>query len=118
MSAKIDKEKKRKDMTRTDFAKLVKSHDWYFQYSNGNTYYRGVDSQRQLMDSHQALDCPFSFGELQLWSYNAIREDMVEVDGKLYRPDSPQRAAYVVSEEATISREDCDKVSNWLTQPE
>jgi len=41
---------------------------------------------------------------------------MVEVDGKLYRPDSPQRAAYVVSKDATISREDWDKVNNWLTQ--
>jgi len=116
MSAKIDKEKKRKDMTRTDFAKLVKAHDWYFQYSNGNTYYKGVDSQKKVMDAYQALNCPLSIRSLQLWSYDAIREDMIEVDGKLYRPDTPQRSAYVIQEEATISRKDWDKVSSWLTQ--
>jgi YHS domain-containing protein len=108
-------------MTREEFRDKVKKHNWSYEYSSGNTYYKGQESSEDLRRAYQDFKDrgwdPPGWEDLRLWSYGNIIEDLQQDDdGNLYRSGSPQRRAYVISKDATISREDWDKIDRWFNK--
>ena len=108
-------------MTREEFAKKLKDHEWYWQYSKGDRYDAGEQASAELRRAHQDFerrgDDPPSFPDLRRWSYKYIIEDMEQdEEGNLYRPGAPQNWAFRVDKEATISREDWNKIDSWFNK--
>jgi len=108
-------------MSREEFREKAKKHNWTYEYSSGNTYYKGKDAAAILRRAYEDFKArgwePPTWQEIRLWSYGNIIEDLQQDDaGNLYRSDAPQRPAYKISKDSTISREDWNKIDQWFSK--
>ena len=108
-------------MSREEFREKAKEHNWSYEYSSGDRYYKGKDAAAVLRRAYEDFKNrgwdPPPWSDLRLWSYENIIEDLQQDDaGNLYRSDAPQRPAYKISKDSTISREDWDKIDRWFNK--
>lgn len=104
-------------LTRSHFAKALRSHDWYYGYSDdGNVWRRGHNQSMNLASQHSELACPWRMRDLRLWSHRAILEDFVEVaPGEFYR--DPTRTKFIVPtrRDDLLTRAEYDEITAWMT---
>jgi len=94
-------------MTRQEFKKQVKHHDWYFQYSDDHCVWtRGRQALSELKMNHAALECPFDLQTLCKWAHNMILEQFEEEPGKWY--------IAAASRDDLITQEEFDKIEAWM----
>ena len=108
-------------MSREEFREKAKKHNWTYEYSSGNTYYKGKDAAAILRRAYEDFKArgwePPTWQEIRLWSYGNIIEDLQQdEEGNLYHSGSPQRPAYKLSKDSTISREDWNKIDQWFSK--
>jgi hypothetical protein len=108
-------------MTREAFREKAKKHNWTYEYSSGDRYYKGKDAAATLRRAYEDFKnrgwAPPAWQEIRLWSYENIIEDLQQdEEGNLYHSGSPQSPAYKIAKDSTISREDWNKVDQWLSK--
>ena len=108
-------------MSREEFREKAKKHNWTYEYSSGDRYYKGKDEAAILRRAYEDFKArgwePPAWQEIRLWSYGNIIEDLQQdEEGNLYHSGSPQRPAYKLSKDSTISREDWNKIDQWFSK--
>ena len=104
-------------LTRSHFAKALRSHDWYYGYSDdGNVWRRGYNQSMNLAVQHADLKCPWPMRQLRLWSYRAILEDFVEVaPGEFYRDPTRTKFIAATRRDDLLTRAEYDEITEWMT---
>ena len=101
---------------RSEFAKKLKKHDWYYAYSDDHRYWTSGRSQRkQLENMHKELDSPFSMSDLSKWAHKMVLEDFEEMEPECwYRKPKRFNSIAPAKRDDLIAREDYDKITSWL----
>jgi hypothetical protein len=102
---------------RSEFAQKIKSHDWYYGYSDDHSVWRrGQAAKRVLLDMHKKLTCPFSMKMLMHWAHSMILEEFTEEKpGQWYRQPRKYKSTAPASREDLITREEHEKITHWMT---
>ncbi len=104
-------------MKRSEFGKKIKSHDWYYGYSDDHRVWtRGKDAARVLRVTHEELDCPFDMGLLEKWAHNMVLEEFAEeAVGEWYRQPRKYKCVAPTKREGLITQARYDEISQWMT---
>ena len=99
----------------SDFESALRGHDWYYAYSDDNSYWsRGVSQARSLNIMHNKLSCPYSMGKLQSWVFKMTKDTFSEdKPGEWYRKPREKYAA-PTQEKDLLSREEYNDISDWF----
>ena len=103
-------------MSREQFGKSLKNHDWYYQYSDDSrSYRRGQDQRHQLSKMHTSLDCPFAMTELRKWAHNMIVDRFLEEEpGQWYPNPRKYKCIAACSRDDLMTRAEHDEISQWM----
>jgi len=103
---------------RLEFATALKSHDWYYAYSDDHRYWtRGTAQRRELNTLHKQLDCPFSLVELQAWTSNMIVEQFTEdANGGWYREPRKYKSVAPTTRGHLILQSQWDDIEAWINE--
>ena len=101
---------------RSDFAKKLKGHDWYYAYSDDHSVWRrGNAASQKLRAQHKELDCPFDMGLLLKWSHKMILEQFAEEEpGAWYRQPRKYKCVAPSKREELIMQAEYDEITAWL----
>lgn len=104
-------------LTRSEFGKRLRSHDWYYGYSDDHRVWtRGRDASRALRVTHEELDCPFNMGLLEKWAHNMVVEQFAEEEpGEWYRQPHKYKCVAPVKHEDLITQAQHDEITQWMT---
>ena len=104
-------------LTRSEFGKRLRSHDWYYGYSDDHRVWtRGRDASRALRVTHEELDCPFNMGLLEKWAHNMVVEQFAEeTPGEWYRQPRKYKCVAPVKHEDLITQAQHDEITQWMT---
>ena len=103
-------------MKRSEFGRKIKSHDWYYGYSDDHRVWtRGKDASRVLRVTHEELDCPFDMGLLEKWAHNMILEEFAEEEpGDWYRQPKKYSCIAPTKREGLITQALHDEITQWF----
>ena len=103
-------------MERAEFGKKVKSHDWYYGYSDDySVWSRGNQANKALRAASANLECPFSMGELRKWTYNMILEQFAEEEpGEWYRQPRKYKCIAPTKREDLMTQSQHDEITQWM----
>ena len=63
---------------RSEFAQKVKSHDWYYAYSDDHRVWRKGQSEIEVLRRmHKDLECPYDMKILMHWAHKMILEEFL-----------------------------------------
>ena len=101
---------------RSNFAKRIKSHDWFYGYSDDHSVWRrGHQETAILREMHQELLCPFTMSELQAWAHNMILEQFAEEEpGSWYRQPRKYKSIAAVKREDLMPQTLHDEITHWM----
>lgn len=104
-------------MERAEFGSKLKSHDWYYGYSDDHRVWtRGRDAAARLRRTHEELDCPFDMKLLNKWAHNMILEQFAEeAPGEWYRQPRKYKCVAPIKREELITQAQHDEITNWMT---
>ena len=103
---------------RSEFARKIRGHDWFYGYSDDHRYWTAGRKQAQVLRAmHSELDCPFSLGSLQKWAHKMILEHFAEENpGEWYRqPRHPHYRIAPSTREDLITQKEFDEITNWMS---
>jgi hypothetical protein len=100
------------------FEQTLRAHDWYYAYSDDHgVWLRGQASVKALQARHEALKCPFTLLELNLWVHNMILEDFEEVEpGKFWRKSKSRQYVAACRNEDLIPQAKADEITAWMRE--
>ena len=103
-------------MERAEFGKKVRSHDWYYGYSDDyGVWSRGNAAHKRLAAARTNLDCPFTMGELRNWAHNMILEQFEEMEpGKWWRVPRKYSCIAPTKREDLITQAQHDEITQWM----
>jgi hypothetical protein len=103
-------------LTRSEFGKKLRNHDWYFGYSDDHRVWkRGQEASRVLRTSHEDLDCPWDMNTLQKWSGRMIVEQFAEETPEAwYRQPRKYQNIASASRADLITQAEYDEITQWL----
>ncbi len=103
-------------MKRSEFGRKIKSHDWYYGYSDDHRVWtRGKDASRVLRVTHEELDCPFDMGLLEKWAHNMILEEFAEEEpGDWYRQPKKYSCIAPTKHKDLITQAQHDEITQWM----
>ena len=103
-------------MKRSEFGRKIKSHDWYYGYSDDHRVWtRGKDAARVLRVTHEELDCPFDMGLLEKWAHNMILEEFAEEEpGDWYRQPKKYSCVAPTKHKDLITQAQHDEITQWM----
>ena len=101
---------------RTVFAKRIKSHDWFYGYSDDHSVWRrGHAESNALRKMHGELDCPFTMAELRGWAHNMILEQFAEEEpGCWYRQPRKYKSIAPTPREELMPQALHDEITHWM----
>ena len=101
---------------RAEFANKLKTHDWYYGYSDDHRVWtRGRDAAARLRRTHKELDCPFDMPMLQKWAHNMILENFAEEElGAWYRQPRKYKCVAATKREDLITQAQHDEITQWM----
>ena len=106
-------------MKRSEFGKNIKSHDWYYGYSDDHRVWtRGRNQMQALRTAHAELDCPFDMGLLNKWAHNMILENFAEeVPGSdaWYKQPRKYKCVAPTKREGLMTQAQHDEITQWMT---
>ena len=104
-------------MNRAEFASKIKSHDWYYGYSDDHSVWqRGHKAAANLRRAQQELSCPFTMSELQTWAHNMILEQFAEEEpGCWYRQPRKYKSVAPAKREELIPQSLHDEITHWMS---
>tara|TARA_B100000131_G_scaffold303337_1_gene327315 strand:+ start:412 stop:768 length:357 start_codon:yes stop_codon:yes gene_type:complete len=106
-------------MERAEFGSKLKTHDWYFAYSDDHRVWtRGRNASAALSKTHNELNCPYTMTELRTWAHNMVVEDFAEeVPGsdEWYRQPRKYKCVAPVKRADLMPRAFHDEITNWMT---
>tara|TARA_B100000131_G_scaffold263311_1_gene260088 strand:+ start:948 stop:1298 length:351 start_codon:yes stop_codon:yes gene_type:complete len=104
-------------MNRSEFGSKLKTHDWYYAYSDDHSVWRrGRDASARLRRTHEELECPFDMGILNKWAHNMILEQFAEeAPGEWYRQPRKYKCVAPAKREDLITQAQHDEITNWMT---
>lgn len=104
-------------MKRSEFGKKIKSHDWYYGYSDDHrAWTRGRDAAQVLRVAHKDLQCPYDLNELERWAHNMVLEDFAEeTPGEWYRQPRKYKCVAPTKRSGLITQARYDEISQWMT---
>jgi len=109
-------------MTKEEFKKQIRRHDWYFHYSDDHRVWtRGNKELKKLRHAHAVLNCPFSLNELSNWRFNMIFELFQEDEenkGDYYRIDRKSSFVAPAKTYDLITQEKSNQIENWFKETE
>ena len=102
---------------RSEFAKKIKFHDWYYGYSDDHSIWtRGRKEAETLREMHTNLECPFTMKTLMCWAHNMVLEDFAEEEpGKWYRQPRKYQSIAPAEREDLITKIEHDDVTHWMS---
>ena len=102
---------------RTEFAKRIKHHDWYYGYSDDHSVWRrGHEELGALRRMHEDLECPFDMKTLMHWAHNMVLEEFAEEEpGDWYRQPRKYKSVAAVSRKELITQAEYDEITQWMT---
>lgn len=100
-----------------EFEKKVRTHDWYYDYSDDpSVWRRGRGELEELRKLHADLKCPFALTELMKWHYNMVKDvtffENLD-DGLWYQDPKPKYAAGVTANQL-IDELTQNKITKWM----
>ena len=103
-------------MERAEFGKKVRSHDWYYGYSDDyGVWSRGNAAHKRLAAARTNLDCPFTMGELRNWAHNMILEQFEEMEpGKWWRVPRKWSCIAPTKREDLMTQAQHDEITQWM----
>ena len=103
-------------MERAEFRKKVRSHDWYYGYSDDyGVWSRGNAAHKRLAAARTNLDCPFTMGELRNWAHNMILEQFEEMEpGKWWRVPRKWSCIAPTKREDLMTQAQHDEITQWM----
>ena len=101
---------------RSEFAKRLKNHDWYYGYSDDHKVWtRGRNASAALRKTKEELDCPFTMNELKTWAHKMILEDFAEEEpGCWYRQPRKYKHVAPAKREELMPRAFHDEINRWM----
>ena len=67
-------------MERAEFGSKLKTHDWYYAYSDDHRVWRrGNEASGRLRVAREELNCPFDMGILKQWAHNMERVNLLHI---------------------------------------
>ena len=101
---------------RSEFAKKLKSHDWYYGYSDDHSVWkRGRAAAERLREDANTLVCPFDMNLLCKWAHNMIIEQFAEeAPGEWYRQPRKYKSIAPAKLEDLISQAQHDEITEWM----
>lgn len=103
-------------MERAEFGSRLKTHDWYYGYSDDHRVWtRGRKAASALAKTHSELDCPFTMKELCTWAHKMILEDFAEeAPGEWYRQPRKYKCVAPTKREELMPRAFHDEITQWM----
>ena len=103
-------------MDRATFGSRVKSHDWYYGYSDDHRVWtRGRDQAAIIRRYHEDLSCPFDMNLLNKWAHNMILEDFEEMEpGKWWKVPRKYSCIAASKREDLITQAQHDEITQWM----
>ena len=104
-------------ITRFDFARKIKGHDWFYHYSDDHrSWSRGKETFNKIREEHQHLECPFDMSMLQKWAHKMILENFVEESPGEWYPN-PRKYKCIAGTPRTglITQSEYDEVTLWMS---
>lgn len=107
------------------FEKMLRKHDWSFQYSDDNRYWRaGRESLAKLQKEHARLNCPFHLGDnlcggLYAWVCDFVVEKFYELeDGKWYRTGCKYGPKVIapLRRKDLLTQAEFDAITKWMEE--
>ena len=104
------------DTNRLTFGTKLRSHDWYYAYSDDHNYWvRGDQQRKELKAMHKNLECPFDFVELSKWAHNMILEEFAEENpGEWYRQPRKYKCVAPTTRGQLITQSEWSDIQNWF----
>ena len=104
-------------MERAEFGSKLKTHDWYYAYSDDHRVWRrGTEASGRLRAASEELNCPFDMGILKQWAHNMIVGQFAEeAPGEWYRQPRIYKSIAPVKFEDLITQAQHDEITNWMT---
>ena len=101
---------------RAEFGKRLKSHDWYYGYSDDHgVWKRGRSQSAELRRLHGELECPFDMSTLRKWAHNMILEDFAEeAPGEWYRQPRKYKCVAPTQLKELMTRAEHDDITQWM----
>lgn len=98
------------------FKEQLKSHDWYYHYSDDHRYWSAGEKEREEINTtYYRLECPFTLGELKMWSFDMVVGDYTEVEpGKWFKLPKEYDCTAPAKREDLITSERYDEIDCWL----
>jgi len=103
-------------MTRSEFGKSLRAHDWYYGYSDDHRVWsRGHANNERLRAQHASLECPFTMSTLCKWAYDMILERFAEEEpGCWYKQPRLYKSVAPSKREDLITQAEHDEITQWL----
>lgn len=102
-------------MSREEFKNKVKSHDWYYMFSDDHSVWsKGDRAHKALSAQHQALECPFSLAELRMYSGEMILENFELKERGYFRIGNKYSCVAPAKREDLITLERADEITAWF----
>lgn len=104
-------------MTREEFGKALKQHDWYYNYSDDHRVWkRGQTAQGRLWTAHAELECPYDMSTLCKWAHNMIVEQFAEESpGEWYRQPRKYKSIAPCDRNDLIAEALHSEITLWMT---
>lgn len=104
------------DTNRKIFGTKLRSHDWYFAYSDDHSYWvRGQQQRKELDAMHKNLDCPFNFVDLSKWAHNMILEEFAEESpGEWYRQPRKYQCVAPTTRGQLMTQTEWSDIQSWF----
>ena len=103
-------------MNRAQFGLKLKSHDWYYGYSDDHSVWRrGQAASKKLRAEHEDLGCPFDMGMLRMWSHDMIFERFAEEEPDAwYRQPRRYKSIAPVKRKDLITQAEHDEITQCM----
>ena len=105
--------------TRKVFGTKLRSHDWYYAYSDDHRYWDRGRRQRMELDAmHKNLRCPYDFGTLSKWAHDMIVEQFAEESpGEWYRQPRKYKCVAPCDRKDLITEQEWSDIQSWFDNP-
>ncbi len=104
------------DSNRIIFGAKLRSHDWYFGYSDDHRYWtRGRTQLKELNAMHENLSCPYDMKVLKQWAHDMIVENFAEESpGEWYLQPRKYKCAAPTRREDLMTQKEWDVIQEWF----
>ncbi len=101
---------------RSEFAQKVKSHDWYYGYSDDHRVWRKGQAEIEVLRRmHKDLECPYDMKTLMHWAHKMILEEFAEEEpGQWYRQPRKYKSIAPVSRDELITLNKHEEITHWM----